>query len=53
MTTTMTTSATMATMVMTIMVRAVFFHSQACRNVIWAKPWRDIYRLGHPNPSLG
>ena len=24
-----------------------FFHSQACRNVIWAIPWRENYRLGH------
>ena len=30
----MTTSATMTTMVMTITVRAVFFHAQACRNGI-------------------
>ena len=39
--TTMTTSATtttMMTMVMTILVRAVFFHSHACRNVVWAIP---------------
>ena len=39
--TTMTTSATtttMMTMVMTILVRAVFFHAHACRNVVWAIP---------------
>ena len=52
-TTTMTTSATtttMMTMVMTILVRAVFFHSHACRNVVWAIPLMSK-RASKPRPS--
>jgi len=44
-TTTTTTTTLMMTTVMRIMVRATFFHPQACRNDVWAIHWRENYRL--------